>query len=677
MGVYSDATTANITTTVTWASSTPATATISNAANFDGLATAVAPGTTTITATLGTIVSPGVTLTVTHGALVSIAVTPATPSIAKGLTQQFTATGTYADASTANITSLVTWASGTPATATISNAVGTDGLATSLAIGTTSITATLGTVVSPAVTLNVTAATLVSIAVTPATPSIAKGLTQQFVAMGTYTDATVVNITTTVTWASATPATATISNTAPNKGLATSLAVGTTVITATSGTVVSPGVTLTVTAAVLESIAVTPANPSVFNYSTEQFTANGTYSDATVVNITTSVTWTSGTTATATISNAGGSNGLATALAIGTTSITAASGAITSPAQTLTVTAAEFLYVTDAFNGRVWQYDIHSDGTLHSMTPAFVPTDVNPNGLAVDPTHHHVYVANINTADVSEFTINANGTLAVMATPTVAAGAGANAVTIDAAGSHAYVPNSNAGTVSQYNIAGDGTLTPMTPAFVTGTTGAAVMAISPTSPTNAYVANYSGNSVSHFTISPTTGALTFVADVAITNTGTAPTPNSVIVDPSGLYLYVADPGNATIGQFAIDQTTGALTPLANAYVAQGSHSLTQLVKGGHTNVYTPNSGTDTLVHFEIGAGGDLGTLIDSVGPTAAEPISIVFDPSGNFAYSADYNGSALSLFTVNATGSLAAQTTPTIAVGTNSNPAYMVTTTAN
>ena len=43
--------------------------------------------------------------------LVSIAVTPANPSIGKGATQQFTATGTYSDSSTQNLTSSVTWSS--------------------------------------------------------------------------------------------------------------------------------------------------------------------------------------------------------------------------------------------------------------------------------------------------------------------------------------------------------------------------------------------------------------------------------------------------------------------------------------------------------------------------------------------------------------------------------------
>src|ERR1019366_1607112 len=100
---------------------------------------------------------------------------------------QFVAMGTYSDDSTQVLTTSVTWNAVTTATATIINAPGTQGLATALAVGTTSITATdppSGSV-SPGVTLTVTPAALLSIAVTPATPSIAKGTTQQFVATGT------------------------------------------------------------------------------------------------------------------------------------------------------------------------------------------------------------------------------------------------------------------------------------------------------------------------------------------------------------------------------------------------------------------------------------------------------------------------------------------------------------
>ncbi len=79
-------------------------------------------------------------------ALSSIAVTPTGPSIALGTTQQFTATGTYSDSSTRDITTSVTWSSSDTSAATISNVTGSKGLATSVASGSTTITAILGTI---------------------------------------------------------------------------------------------------------------------------------------------------------------------------------------------------------------------------------------------------------------------------------------------------------------------------------------------------------------------------------------------------------------------------------------------------------------------------------------------------------------------------------------------------
>ena len=77
------------------------------------------------------------------------------------------------------------------------------------------------------------------------------------------------------------------------------------------------------TTANLVSISVTPTNLSIDSGTTIQFTATGTYSDNTTKNITTSVAWISSNTAVATISNTNGSNGMATTLARGTTTITA------------------------------------------------------------------------------------------------------------------------------------------------------------------------------------------------------------------------------------------------------------------------------------------------------------------------------------------------------------------
>src|SRR5207249_2113180 len=231
--------------------------------------------------------------------------------------------------STQDLTTQVTWASATTSVASISNASGSQGLATAVGTGTSTISATLNGI-SGSTVLTVSAAVLQTIGVTPANPSVAKGTTKQFTATATYSDNSTQDLTTQVTWASATTSVATISNASGSNGLATAVGTGTSTISATLNGVTGTTV-LTVTAAVLQSVAVTPANPSIAKGTTKQFTATGTYSDSSTQDLTTQVTWASATTSVATISNASGSKGLASAVGTGTSTITAGINAVTGP----------------------------------------------------------------------------------------------------------------------------------------------------------------------------------------------------------------------------------------------------------------------------------------------------------------------------------------------------------
>ncbi|MEQ1923750.1 MAG: Ig-like domain-containing protein [Pyrinomonadaceae bacterium] len=87
--------------------------------------------------------------------LVSINVVPVNTTILTGRSQQFTAFGIYSDGAVQDITNSVTWSSSVITVARISNAVGTQGLATGLTAGTVQILARLGTVQGTA-TLTVT-----------------------------------------------------------------------------------------------------------------------------------------------------------------------------------------------------------------------------------------------------------------------------------------------------------------------------------------------------------------------------------------------------------------------------------------------------------------------------------------------------------------------------------------
>ncbi len=82
------------------------------------------------------------------------------------------------------------------------------------------------------------------------------------------------------------------------------------------------GSSVTINGAVLQSIAVTPANPTPTIGQDVQMTATGTYSDGTILNITSSVVWAVVNPAIGTITN-GSAGGLLTGAGVGATSITA------------------------------------------------------------------------------------------------------------------------------------------------------------------------------------------------------------------------------------------------------------------------------------------------------------------------------------------------------------------
>ena len=197
----------------------------------------------------------------------------------------------------------------------------------------TTLVAQLVNIQAAAPTTTTTVTTLATIAVTPASPAnLPVSSTQQFTAIGTYSNSTTANITSQVTWASSDITKATI--TSPG-GLATGIAVGSTNITAVLNGITSTAVTLTVAGSVtLTAITVTPAGPANLRTSlTQQFTATGTYSNATTANITAQVTWASSDTTKAAITSPGG---LAIGIGVGSANITAALNGITSPAVTLT-----------------------------------------------------------------------------------------------------------------------------------------------------------------------------------------------------------------------------------------------------------------------------------------------------------------------------------------------------
>jgi hypothetical protein len=170
---------------------------------------------------------------------------------------------------------------------------------------------------------------LTTVTVSPATPSVIQGKTQQMTATATFDDGSTGS--TKVLWSTGDASVATISA----SGLLMGVSVGSTSVTATaqSNGTISGSTTATVTCANIQSITLSPSSQSVTVGTPVQFSAMATILGGGMCDVTSASTWRSSKLAVATVS----SSGLVSTLTTGATQITATSGGITSNIVTLTV----------------------------------------------------------------------------------------------------------------------------------------------------------------------------------------------------------------------------------------------------------------------------------------------------------------------------------------------------
>jgi phage tail sheath protein FI len=237
-----------------------------------GAVTVTGVGTTTITASYtpsgsSSQISESTTFTVSPGHLTGLNVSPQTLTLAGGLTQQLTVTGTFDNGTFVNMTGYAAWSSSNTAYATVSP--------TGLVTAAKGITANQPVTIEAAwMGIDATAALTVtppipeSLAITtvPAgTTSIAAGQNLSLVATATLSDGTTAVVTGTAAWTSSAPSLASIAG--PGVVAAAATAGGSLTLFASS-----PGIwgnTLRV------SITPLPANPSRFSLLVQQVGSSG------------------------------------------------------------------------------------------------------------------------------------------------------------------------------------------------------------------------------------------------------------------------------------------------------------------------------------------------------------------------------------------------------------------
>jgi 6-phosphogluconolactonase (cycloisomerase 2 family) len=296
----------------------------------------------------------------------------------------------------------------------------------------------------------------------------------------------------------------------------------------------------------------------------------------------------------------------------------------------------------------------------------------NVTTVAVTCTNlpQYAYVVNNGSNSVSQYSIDASGILSPLSVATVATGNSPQSITVDPSNKYVYVTNLADNTISQYVIQSDGALAPNTPATVATGLGPWAVAVSP-SGAWAYVVNSADNSISQYSVNAS-GALVATANAPVA-TGTEPW--NVTLSPNGKYVYVANHGNAppggmTISQYSVDATTGALTPLnpatlPTAFPYPGGIT----VDPTSSYAYLSNIDGNTVSEYGIGADGTLSSLNPASVATGTEPVFLAFDPTGKYAYVANYTvdfssaTGTVSQYAVGTGGQLTALTPATVLAG--------------
>ncbi|MCA9795237.1 MAG: beta-propeller fold lactonase family protein, partial [Candidatus Eremiobacteraeota bacterium] len=232
--------------------------------------------------------------------------------------------------------------------------------------------------------------------------------------------------------------------------------------------------------------------------------------------------------------------------------------------------SGSFLYTADRAQNVVSQFSIaRATGALSPLATATIATPTGPQAIALDPAGPFLYVGT-DSGQVAAFSIGATGQLTSLGQTAQQPGLGAVVgLEVDAAGRAVYVrisPAVNLGFLSHVPINADGSLGQLQRFdsvlndaggemhFDNGTQAVAV------TPKNVYTANAVANTVSSFAINPTTGALTPLNTVPSLSNEPRALAVATLTDGTKV-LYLATFNSLNVFHLAPDGSLGAALPL--------------------------------------------------------------------------------------------------------------------
>ncbi|MBW4049172.1 MAG: lactonase family protein [Proteobacteria bacterium] len=344
--------------------------------------------------------------------------------------------------------------------------------------------------------------------------------------------------------------------------------------------------------------------------------------------------------------------------------------------KTVSATNTSFQFPTELATGQAYTVTVQtqpagqtctvSNGTGLASSSSFNAVQVNCATRA-----EYAYVANhgggTGGQSISAYSVDASasGTLTAVSISPFAAGTYPTSVAVDPTGQFLYVANDDpSNTVSAYSIsAATGALTTPPTSISTGV-GANSWAVTVAPQGFVYVAN-SGikvpGTVSAFTFDPSKG----FSPITGSPSAAGLNPESVAVNPAGTFAFVANFGSDTISVYAIAPNTGALSPVGSP-IATGVNPYDIAINPEGTFLYVANYGSANVSAYSISSKGTLAPIAGSPFGSGAYPFSLAINPAGTFAYVANDDApGSISAYSIDPiSGALTSISSP-IATGNN------------
>lgn len=370
----SDGTTLDITNFATWSSSDTSIMTITSS----GEAALISAGSASITADYQGI-SNSVNFQVLSATVDSISLSLSAASLSVGINGQATLIANYSDGSTEDVTDQASFSVSDVSIAMVSESSGVEGQINTLAIGSSDITASFGGQ-SATQSLTVSGANLVSISVTTNNSLLSSGINAYFTAMGTYDDATVVDITDNVTWSLSTGAHGSISNSSSNKGLFTNnFSGGSTTSLTVSATMgaINGDLAILLAPGTISSISINPSSATMNTSQNVDFKAYAHFSDGASVEITDIVTWTSSDNSITMVSNGKVDAGRVSSITQGSSNIQASYNGMSSSSSAITVDDGQAPETPEEGDGLTASY--FTGNNFNTLTGTRIDAQINYN----------------------------------------------------------------------------------------------------------------------------------------------------------------------------------------------------------------------------------------------------------------------------------------------------------